>query len=239
MKKLVLGLFLGLFVIALSPAHATTYYGGFEDTVGGDYDYNDVVFSLAGTGLTLNSSASWNAESTVTLGTSGTPFWNHASADGPKDNVGYCIYGGGGCNGGTAIDAGAAFLATSTGGSANDVTFSPTSSTASVILSITADSDEIGWYDVSSPSTIHWIGGSDAFTPGGAFGLVGCNDWTGSSCAGTDFYSVTSSGNGGDTVSHFAFFGPSVSTPEPGEMAMVGLGLLGLVGLRRRKALQS
>jgi hypothetical protein len=240
MKKMIVGLFLGMFVIALSPLHASTYFGGFEDTVGGDYDYNDVVFSLSGTGLTLNSSGTWYPESAVTLGTSGTPFWNHASGDGPNYNVGYCIYGGGTCNGGTALDAGADFLASSTMGSVNDVTFTPVSSTATVILGITADSDEIGWYLASSPGTINWISGTDSFTPGGTFGLVGCNDWTGSRCADNPFYSQTVDGNNGDTISHFAFFGPApTATPEPGTLAMVGLGLLGLVGLGRRKALQS
>src|ERR1700722_17928395 len=125
MKKQILGLFLGLFVIALIPAHADTYYGGFEDTVGGDYDYNDLVFSLSGAGLTLNSSGTWYGESTATLGTSGTPFWNHASGDGPNDNIGYCMYGGGNCNGGTALDAGGYFLARSTKGAVKNRTFTP------------------------------------------------------------------------------------------------------------------
>ena len=38
MKRFLLALFLSLFVIALMPVHADTYYGGYEDTVGGDYD---------------------------------------------------------------------------------------------------------------------------------------------------------------------------------------------------------
>ena len=240
MKRLVFGLFLGIFVIALSPAHATTYLGGFEDTVGGDYDYNDIVFSLSGSGLVLDSNGTWYAQSAATLGTSGTPFWNHASGDGPQDNVGYCVYGGGNCNGGIALDAGADFLASSSKGSVNDVTFTPVTSTASVILGITADSDEIGWFLTSSPGTINWITSSTPFTPGGTFGLVGCNDWTGSRCIGNEFYSVTADGNGNDPISHFAFFGPApVATPEPGAIAMLGFGLLGLVGLRRRSALLS
>jgi hypothetical protein len=112
-----------------------------------------------------------------------------------------------------------------------------------VILGITADKNELGWFLTSDASAIHWIGGvggSDSFTPGGTFGLVGCNDWTGSSCAGTEFFSVTSDGNGGDSASHFAFFGPApVAAPEPGTLGLVGFGLLGLVGLRRRQVLQS
>ena len=39
-----------------SPAFATTYCGGFEDTSGSgaDYDYNDLIFSITGTNLTLH-----------------------------------------------------------------------------------------------------------------------------------------------------------------------------------------
>jgi hypothetical protein len=137
------------------------------------------------------------------------------------------------------LDAGADFLASRTMGSVNDVTFTPVSSTATVILGITADSDEIGWYLASSPGTINWISGTDSFTPGGTFGLVGCNDYSAAGgCGDNPFYSQTVDGNNGDTISHFAFFGP-VPTPEPGTLAMVGLGLLGLVGLGRRRALQN
>ncbi len=90
-------------------ANASTFYGGFEDTIQGDYDYNDIVFSLSGDGLTLNSlTGQWNQK--PVLGTSGTPFWNHSSFDGSKYNVGYCIYGGGNC--GAALDSNANYLAT-------------------------------------------------------------------------------------------------------------------------------
>jgi hypothetical protein len=248
MKKMAAGLFLALFVIALSPAHATTYYGGFEDTTGGssDYDYNDLVFSVSGTNLVLNmgTGTSWYPETAADLNDSGTPFWNNNSYDSPSahDNIGYCIYGGpsGSCGGHAAIDPTGDFLAASSSpsGSANNVTFSLPSgmTTATIILGITADTDELGWYNLSAPGTIFWFtSGTDNFTPTGTFGLAGCNDWTGSSCGDTPFRSVTSA-----DISQFAFFGPApVTTPEPGTFAMLGLGLLGLVGLMRRKALQN
>ena len=63
------------------PALASTYYGGFEDFKGGDYDYNDIVFTVSGNGLTLNTSdGRWYSK--PTLGTGGVPFWNNASYDG-------------------------------------------------------------------------------------------------------------------------------------------------------------
>lgn len=52
--------------------------------------------SLSGNG-TWNS---WNTGGLVVDGSSsgiGTPYWNNASGDGPKDNVGWCLTGGGGC----------------------------------------------------------------------------------------------------------------------------------------------
>jgi hypothetical protein len=242
MKRLVLGLLLAIFVLALSPARATTYVGGFEDTVGGDSDYNDVVFSLTGSSLVLNMGpgTTWYAETPADLNNSGTPFWNNFSGDPPgnSNNIGYCVYGGG-CDGQTAIDPTGDFLAASStpSKSANDVTFSTSGQTTETfILGITADTDELGWYNISSPGTIHWFtGGTNNFTPTGDFGLAGCNDWTGSRCGDTPFLSVTSA-----PTSQFAFFGPApVSTPEPSTLAMLGFGLMGLFGLGRRKALQS
>src|SRR6478752_5871652 len=81
-----------------SPAFATTYWGGFEDTSGSGAN-----------------------------GLAGTPFWNNTSLDGAGGkNVGFAIYGGGAINGGTALAPGYQYLATATGGSVNDVYFSVT-----------------------------------------------------------------------------------------------------------------
>src|SRR5438128_1528538 len=106
------------------PAFAGTYYGGFEDVKGGDYDYNDIVFTLSGNGLTLNTSdGHWYNK--PTLGTSGIPFWNNTSYDGGNKNIGFCVYGGGNC--GAGLSPTAQYLAsnnTHKTGSANDVSFS-------------------------------------------------------------------------------------------------------------------
>ena len=104
------------------PANTScTIWGGFEDTVAGnsDYDYNDLVFSLTGNGLTLGTIGGTAAGSqtgglfakpTATLNqgdASGSlaapPFWNNPSQDGTGGkNVGWCIYGGGACGAGLA-----------------------------------------------------------------------------------------------------------------------------------------
>jgi len=236
-------------MLLITPTWAdNVYYAGFEDSVGGDYDYNDLVFSIGGTGLTLNHTTG-TFQPEPTLGTSGTPFWNRASGDGPLFNVGYCIYGGGNCNGGTGLAPTDDYLATVTGGPVNDVTFSftgpagPGSVDSPVFLHIAGDTDLVGWYLLSDPThTPHWINsaggqtGDFSFDPGGAFGLVGNN---GGGTGGDTFYSQNGVAGTDDTFgSHFAFFG-SVTVPEPGSMILFGTALLGLsVMLRRRKNAQ-
>ncbi len=238
-------LFVGTALLLTTPMFATTFYGGVEDWMHLDNDYNDMVFSLKGNSLSLQAgTAQWFGE--PALGTSGTPFWNNSSLDGPKYNVGYCIYGGGTCNGGHALMAGAEYLAansTSKTGSADNVTFTSSGAvTLSVALDITRGENKLGWYSLTNPKMVHWFStgtsvGSYTFDPDGAFGLVDQNmvpyfkneDYT--------FYSQSAFGSL-DSVSHFAFFGdpdPSVA-PEPGLNGLVGLGLLsGALFFWRRK----
>jgi len=225
-------------LLLLTPTWADNVYNvGFEDLVGGDYDYNDLVFSLSGDGIALQTGTGvWSSE--PALGTSGTPFWNQSSGDGPEMNVGYCIYGGGNCGSGLAPDD--QYLATAGGGAVNDVYFTVNGSSgvsSPVYLHIAGLADVLGWYSISDPSVIHWINSTSAqtgtfsFDPTGAFGLVG-------SAGGNTYYSQTSVGGTQDPFgSHFAFFGADPpSVPEPGSVILFGSALLGFsVMLRRRK----
>jgi hypothetical protein len=241
-KWLLVGVVLALAVPAW--ADSVTYYVGVEDMVGGDYDYNDLVLSLTGTGLTLQQSGGvWSKE--PVLGTSGVPFWNHSSWDGPAYNVGYCIYGGGSC--GSGLDTSAEYLATSTGGPVNSVYFTASGDvTATVSFHVAAWSDVVGWYLLSDPGTINWINstasetGTFSFDPGGAFGLVAN---TNGGWLGDTYYSQLSQGGTSDTFgSHFAFFGnPAVPSPvpEPGSMVLMGTALLGVSFILRRRNKQS
>lgn len=247
--KLTTAALIGVSLLFSAPAWCTTIYGGFEDSVGGDYDYNDLVFSLTGSSLTLIAPGAsfFSAPAVLNGGTGpigqyGTPFWNNNSQDGATYNIGFCIYGGGTCNSGAGLDPGADYVASdpgSTTGSANDVTFSVDGNIdATVYLDITADHDILGWYNVAAPTVINWLDqtgpvtGIYSFTPDGNFGLVGDN----SDGSGTTYYSQTTLGNGNDPtgVSHFVFF-EDVAAPEPSTLLLVGAALIG-VGMVRRPA---
>ena len=241
LKNLVLT---GAALLFSTPLFATTYFGGVEDWTGLDYDYNDAVFSVKSNDLKLQTqTGQWFAQ--PALGTGGMPFWNHMSLDGPNDNIGYCIYGGGSCNGGHAVDAGADYLAssaTSQTGSTNDVAFSSTSEvTLDVAFGVTAGQDRFGWYSLSDPNSVHWFSqgatkGSYTFDPNGGFGLVSENLTPYFNLETYEYYSQSWLGSQ-DTQSHFAFFGDPAATvtPEPGLEGMVGLGLLGAGAIARRR----
>gem|GEM_PF-3106435 len=231
---------LGAALLIGSPVFATTYLGGFEDTAGSssDYDYNDLVFSLSGSSLSLHTTAGkWLTAPSIsslntqwgTPSTLGTPFWNNPSWDGSGGySIGSCVYGGGACNGGVGLMKGALYLATPSGGSVNDVYFSSSNSVAeTVTLSIAATTSTLGWELVSGVGGAHYFASgvqSASFNPGGDFYLIASNARSGLTYA--------SNAASADGLSHMAFFTPS---PEPSTIGLLGMGLMGAGLVYRRK----
>jgi hypothetical protein len=229
-------------LLVTSPVFGSTYWAGFEDDSGSqaDYDYNDLVFSIGGSSLSLHTSTGlWFNETSagvlntggLGLGPTGTPFWNNASNDGPGGfNIGWCVWGGGACNGGAGAAPLAQYLAASNGGSVSDVYFSTMGAVdEEVTLSMASDIDSLGWELVSGVGGIHLfspgVQGPETFMPGGDFVLIG------------DVRQVASFNSdiaAPDGLSHFAFFA-AANAPEPSTIALISFALLVSTGIFRKQ----
>ena len=203
-------------------AHAGTVYIGFKDMAGPsvDYDYNDLVFAVSGTNLNIISDASWstsqpiltaNGAAASNLGLVSAPYWNNTSYDGPKKNIGWCIYGGGNCNDGVALGSSADYLTTdpnSSTASPDDVLFHSGGTVTVTLLGHVAESNNnLGFYPADDPSKVTrlfdgtQVSYTATFRTVGDFGLVGWNELNGQT-----FFSRAADGGTGDAVSHFAYF---------------------------------
>ena len=134
---------------------------------GCDYDYNDRVFTLTGTGLTLNSIGTLSAPDAP--GTSGTPFWNNLSGDGAGKNFGNCLYSPSvnGCTGGAPINPSAEYL--SNGGTSVALDFTSTGTvTYAFDAAIHGDTDILSWCNSGGCAAIA-TSGTTIFSPGGTF----------------------------------------------------------------------
>lgn len=224
-----------LFAGAAVTARATSfssiaYYVGVEDRpvsglTAGDKDYNDLVFTLSGAGLLLNSNGTLS--NPTAPNDNGSPFWNNLSVDGAGKNFGNCLYtaASNACTGGAPIDPSAKYL--SNGGGFAGFDFSGASGlvTLTIDASLHTDNDTLYW--CTDPSHCHVITNGGSFTPG----------------AGTFYFSVldgfyytytSETSNFAAALSPTQPLTPTQPTPEPLSLALTGSGLVGLFFLRRR-----
>jgi hypothetical protein len=222
-------------------------------------DYNDMIVQFGAAGLVANVAGQWNTPFNSSIvndaGPSATnPFWDNPSLDGPQANIGYCLTGtsGGQCPLSTTPAAVTEFLtASGNEGSPANFTFSFTSGTVSTVFlaAITPQSgqESFGIYNLSNGQAqwivqngVNVVGSS--FTPmWSTFGLIFTIPNSG---GGYNYYYSGSTGGIVGNVpttlfaNRFALFDlPASSVPEPGTMALFGLGalVLGLIPRLRKR----
>ena len=231
--------------VLVSVAGATpinTIWIGGEDIAlpGGDKDYNDVVFRLTGSGLSIvqvNGNGAW--QQMVTPNQDETPFWDNLSWDGSGRNIGYFMTGTGGFTGnaaspnipvsqleywGVGTSADPSFLLFGTG---------TISGLVNLEVSAWAASNQAYWFNPSTPADTHLLipdsataGYTFSFDPGGNFGikLVSPSISATTNCSGYQFAEFQQIPSG---------------VPEPATYGMLGTALIALGAFHRRRQLKS
>ncbi|MEQ1884034.1 MAG: PEP-CTERM sorting domain-containing protein [Bryobacteraceae bacterium] len=235
---------------------ADSFYVGVEDIntpcgSNSDCDYNDVIFSLAGAGLSLHSGGM--LFDPFQPDNSGSPFWNNLSNDSAHANFGNCLYSSGANNtcgpndsSASPIAPNAKYLASAGKGSVDFYFSTDGQVTVTFLASIAAipDRNLLYWCPAGTSvsggpgSTCQKIGinGSNAtatFTPGGAFDLVLYRSSSAGGLVGPYDSETGVGGVANSSTNHFAVaFTP---VPEPATLGMAGAALA-ILGLWRRRS---
>lgn len=220
-----------LVLVTMTVSASTITFVGYEDTAGAvsDKDFNDSIATSSGIQL-FDLFGVWKTLTpAVSLSNSGTPFWDSTSYDGTHDNFGDCLQGlgTGPCSNSVAA-TGLQYLALPNGGKVENVWFVG-EGTINLFGGITADSDKIGICGVGllgCNTPIEWITGS-------TFNVDILGPWEFVAFNGSQIsYSDPNIFLG--QTSNFAF-AQGTSTPEPGDLFLVALGLLWLGSFKFKK----
>jgi hypothetical protein len=264
--KRVLLLTVPLLAMVAVPARATlilgsgnTYVLGTEDSVGGDYDYNDLMFSVTSNAtMTMDTAVAaslYLPPAILPFSNTPPPFWNHTSSDGTNENFGDCVYTTD-CDAGTstgtgpgvhptaALDPTGEYIASTTGQNSVSFDFTTTGTvTVTLLGSITAVSTEAAdlyWCPDGTSNTGSLSSACKNIGLGGTlhdtatFTPDGAFDLVlaiGSGSSAPIFDSEMDLGKSDTSIDHFAVV---TGVPEPATLALVGVALVGLGTLRAR-----
>ena len=257
---LVLGGFCGV------QAYADTLLIGIENSVPSDStvegigDYNDYILSLSGvSAVSLDGGGYLSLSPVVLYGatsqnlspiTATDPFWNNASLDGADYNIGYCAEVMANCaTGVSGIPTVNEYLQDGgTGSSDPDFIFqvtNPSTATQLTMIAAAENPDQaLSWYQTDASGNILGPGGLMFFgsANGATFNIPAGVTYFGLSFAitneGRNFATENAlSATADDGVSRYAVFDESSGVPEPGTLALFGLGalVLGIVPRLRKR----
>lgn len=228
---------LAAILLCAPTAHAGTIYVGIEDQriTGGDRDYQDQFFRVFGN-LTLESCINGFGWQPMTAPNNNqVPYFDGISGDGTNMNFGNLALGTGGFTGNPASPnltlASTQYFGSSSGGYAPGTFFrwlgGSVTDTVLIEVSAWAAINNLSWFNLSSPGTLHSLsanaGGTNTFNPGGDFAFAF------SSPGGT----FRQDRDGGQ----FAF-AQGTGVPEPGSLALGSVGLVTIIFLARRRRKQ-
>jgi hypothetical protein len=219
-----------------------------------------VMFSTSALADTITGSGTFQS---WTANDDGSPFWDNGSWDGEKKNVGYYLSNTGAFTGGGGPGA-IEFYGQGTNAASFSFNKTGASDLAALKIEIAGNAgvNQFGWYDLAHPSTLNVIfngpatgGASATFIPSAHYGFYFTTkddgtfrtDGTGSNqfalfqeipgvywLGMEDLLLCHSDKDYNDMIVIVSSFDSDNSVPEPGTLLLLGLGLIGVAGMRKK-----